>query len=326
MFKKIFMVFVVCLMSLVFLSACGQKMTDGVYRAFKETVSSRGAPEVTTVSVTVKDGKIVGYEIDSIQSHTDAEAKTGYVFNEKSKKELGFLYGMHFRTSGIEGDLTDEAVMNQYKAWLEENDKLEWFEQAELIEKYWLENGVKDPGTEGKFDYITGVTISDNDYVTVAKQAVTFAKEGKTQVITVNGSDLIWVTAKVDKNGKFTELVVDTRQGTKDNEGKFVWNEKTKQELGYLYGMHFRTSEIEGDLTDSAVMDQYKAWLEENDKLEWFEQVNVFAEYVLKNGLTGFEIDQKIVKDDNTPEVLTAVTVTAVHYYNVFTQLYKDFK
>ena len=96
------------------------------------------------------------------------------------------------------------------------------------------------------------------------------------------------------------ELQIDTRQGVKGDDGKFVWKEKTKQEEQYLYGMHFRDSGIEGDLTDDDVMAEYKEWLEENNKLEWFEQVDLLTEYVLKNGLTGFSLDGDKIKKTMT--------------------------
>ena len=102
--------------------------------------------------------------------------------------------------------------------------------------------------------YITGVSIIDNEYVAVAKQAVKNAKKGVTQVVTTNGSDLVWATVKIDKEGKLSEIKIDTRQGSKGTDGKFVWNEKTKQELQYLYGMHFRDSGIQGELSDAEVL------------------------------------------------------------------------
>ncbi|HOA79077.1 MAG TPA: hypothetical protein PKO39_06465 [Bacilli bacterium] len=323
MFKKLFAVLVLGFMSVLFLTACDGKMQDGVYRAFKESLHD-GAPQVTIVTVTVKDGKITDYDIDTIQSKADESQRSGYSFNEESKKELGYLYGMH-RFDAELPNLSDPANLEAYKEWLEENNKLEWFEQAELIEKYWLENGVKDPKEGGDLSYISGVTITDNDYVAVAREAVKNAKAGKTQVVTTNGSDLVWVTAKINKDGKLAELQIDTRQGVKGDDGKFVWKEKTKQEEQYLYGMHFRDSGIEGDLTDDDVMAEYKEWLEENNKLEWFEQVDLLTEYVLKNGLTGFSLDgDKIKKDDDTPEALAGITVTAIHYYNVIDQALKD--
>lgn len=323
-FKKIFVVFVLGLMSMVFLTACDGKMQDGVYRAFKESLNY-GAPQVTIVTVTVEDGKIVDYDIDQIQSHADETQRSGYSFNAESKKELGYRYAMHFPDSGITGDINDEAVLNQYKEWLEENDKLEWFEQAELIEKYWLEKGIKNPDADGKFPYITGVSIIDNEYVAVAKQAVKNAKKGVTQVVTTNGSDLVWATVKIDKEGKLSEIKIDTRQGSKGTDGKFVWNEKTKQELQYLYGMHFRASGIQGELSDAEVLEEYKEWLEENDKLEWFQQVDALAAYVLENGLTGFTLeDGKIKQDKNTPNALAGITVTASHYYEAIEQALED--
>ena len=61
-----------------------------------------------------------------------------------------------------------------------------------------------------------------------------------------------------------------------------------------------RDSGIEGDLTDDDVMAEYKEWLEENNKLEWFEQVDLLTEYVLKNGLTGFSLDGDKIKKTMT--------------------------
>ena len=92
MFKKLFAVLVLGFMSVLFLTACDGKMQDGVYRAFKESLHD-GAPQVTIVTVTVKDGKITDYDIDTIQSKADESQRSGYSFNEESKKNLAIFTG-----------------------------------------------------------------------------------------------------------------------------------------------------------------------------------------------------------------------------------------
>jgi major membrane immunogen (membrane-anchored lipoprotein) len=84
MFKKLFAVLVLGFMSVLFLTACDGKMQDGVYRAFKESLHD-GAPQVTIVTVTVKDGKITDYDIDTIQSKAD-ESRDPVILSMKNRK------------------------------------------------------------------------------------------------------------------------------------------------------------------------------------------------------------------------------------------------
>ena len=72
------------------------------------------------------------------------------ILSMKNEKELGYLYGMH-RFDAQLPHLSDPANLEAYKEWLEENNKLEWFEQAELIEKYWLKMASKTPKKAATF-------------------------------------------------------------------------------------------------------------------------------------------------------------------------------
>ncbi|MCK9427640.1 MAG: hypothetical protein M0P92_03010 [Acholeplasmataceae bacterium] len=308
---KRFLIMIMALFALVALSACGKKEYpyDGEFMAFAHGENL----EVTMVTVTIKKGKITGYYIDSIQSTRKEIIKeeiTTYEskWNEKSKKELGYYYGMHAPQAGTMPVTADN--LETYKAYLEEENKLEWFEQAELIEKAWLKDGV-DSVTYGKnnvIDNVSGVTVRGDTYVKLAKEAVANAKLGKYQAVVVSGSDLYSAYMLVDKK-KIKELVIDTRQeASKETDEDFAWKEKTKQQLGYYYGMHAPQA---GTMPVTAEnLETYKAYLEEENKLEWFEQVAIITDDVIKNG--------KDSKVDKT----AGVTIITDNYYQLIAKLF----
>jgi len=296
---------------------------------YKRQGENYGAPQVTVVKVTIENDKIKEFYIDCLQSTAvkDEESNvTGYAFNEKTKKELGYDYRMHDggRT------MTDE----EYREYLEEEGKLEWFEQAALIEKqdvYKRQDLTTDD--DGYIQNVTGVTIADSDYSKLAKAAVDNAKAGKILSWTAFASgsqvNLVWaegtVDAKgkltslkitVDAKGKLTSLKIDTLQG-KVSDGIFAWNDKSKQELKYDYRMH------DGGRTMSD--EEYREYLEEEGKLEWFEQADLLADYVLKNGLGNVKLDGTKLAED-APEAISAVTVNVNHYVEVMKELLDNWK
>ncbi|MGM0496141.1 MAG: hypothetical protein ACQERX_05715 [Bacillota bacterium] len=260
---------------------------DGEFMAF-EIGEHYGAPMITSVTVTVEDGEIVDYFIDALQS--DGETLE---WNENTKKELGYDYKMHY---GTYSETDDTPTMAEYETWLDENDKLEWFEQAELIEEYWLENGFDSVDVvDGEIDNVAGVTVSDGGYTTLAAEAVQQAKDGITKAYSVSvhygAPQVVWATLDLDDNGDIEELVIDTLQSTVD-EGTFAWNDNTKQELGYDYKMHYGTY---SETDDTPTMAEYETWLEDNDKLEWFEQVNMITDYIEENGWeSSFSVEDSV--------------------------------
>src|SRR5690554_4028382 len=173
MFKKLLLVFV-ALFAVVTLAACDPTeepvertfVADGVYTAFSEELTNAGGPQITWVSVTIENDEITAFYIDVIQSAQTKNAEdvvTGFAFNAQSKKELGYAYRMHGQRSLTEAE---------YITWLEENEKLEWFEQAALIEAFMVENGpAAVTKTEDVIDNIATVTIKDA-YTVLAAQAV----------------------------------------------------------------------------------------------------------------------------------------------------------
>ncbi len=312
---KKFLVMLLSVVAIIGLASCGKKEFgyDGTFVAFENGEKL----EVAMVSVTIEKGKIAGFNIDEIQSsrkNTGTEEEPKYVsaWNEKSKKELGYFYGMHFPQAGT-GPINANNV-ETYKTWLKDNNKLEWFEQAKLIEDAWLKNGVDSvtySGKENAVDNVTGVTVTGDLYVRLAKEAVKNAKAGKFQAVVVSGTDLYSAHMIVDGK-KIKELVIDTlQQASKETDKDFAWNAKTKQELGYFYGMHFPAAGT-GPI-NAGNLETYKTWLKDNNKLEWFEQVALITDDIIKNG------------KDSTVDETAGVTITTTNYYKLIEKLF-DYK
>ena len=345
MLKK-FLLLLVVSFSVLVLVGCGPKertyKADGVYTAFTKEKTSGGGPQVTFVSVTIKKDKIESFYIDCVQSFSlknTEQVVTGWSFNEKSKKDLGYLYGMHNNNNTEVGytkqDLTTTAGLNAYKAYLESTGKKEWFEQAALIEDHFKNVAVSLTVDADKYiTNVAGVTIKDGGYSSLAASAVQNAKDGVTYVLTTSADDIYWVKAEVDAKGKFTSLELNTLQG-QFSDGTFSWRDKNKQELGYEYGMHNKddnsVSYTRQTLTTAEGLNAYKAYLTQTGKKEWFEQANIITDYVLANGLTGYTIitegtTKGKLNQDQTNDALSGVTVTVDHYFHVIEELYNNFK
>ncbi len=285
--RKVLMLFFVVAASLALFGCNSSEFkVDGEFLAYEAQVHTNGTPQVTYVTVTIEKGKIVGYSIDVRQGTKTQNAETGawaFAFNAKTKKELGFDYNM-------------KPVSAIGK---------EWFEQAAEIEKFWLANGVEAMTTkEGNFiDNVTGVSMKDA-YSAVALKAIENAKAGKFQAIYVSGTDLYSVHMTVEK-GNVTELILDTLQMNRASatSGTFTWNAQTKQQLGYAYRMHGQRDLSEAD---------YKTWLQTNNKLEWFEQVNLITDDIVAKGW----------RSNAAEQVPAGVTITTSGYYNVLSQVY----
>jgi len=291
---------------------------DGVYTAFSYSLN-HGAPQIVSVSVIIENDQIAGFFIDTLQStavQKDDDGKaTKFEFNAKTKKQLGYEYYM-FPASGakVDGVLDVEA----YKAWLAENGKKEWFEQANVLEQYMLENGVEAVELDGeKTTNVTGVTVTVKDYVDLAKEAVQNAKDGKLVAVTGHGSDIVWATAKVDRYGKVTDYVIDQLQG-KVVDGAYVFNEKSKQQLGYDYYMFPASGKKVDGVLD---VEGYKEWLAENGKKEWFEQVAILCAEFEANGIYNMALDAS-----GKYITVSGVTIVDNKYIQVLSQVKANVK
>jgi len=263
--KKIFSVIALAIMSVILVS-CGEKefAVDGEFTAFELSLNY-GVPMYTTVKVEIEDGELKSYYIDARQGKV-VEGK--FIWNEKTKKELKEEYGMKP---------------------ISEIDK-EWYEQAEALEAFMLENG-PDAVTvdgEGYIDNVTGVSVKDGGYTKLAKEALENAKANKVIAFEFgytnqNGPQFTWVEVTTNDKGKVVEIFLDVVQSTsvKDEEGVvtgFTWNEKSKKELKEEYGMKVA----------SAI-----------DK-EWYEQAAAIEAFILENGPDAVSVDENGYIDNIT--------------------------
>jgi len=272
--KRFISVFVIALLSIALL-ACGKKefAQDGTFRAF-ELGDNYDTPMITWADVVVKDGKVESITLDALQGTV---TEGSFAWNAKSKKELGYAYRMHEQY-----DLSEA----NYIKYLKDKNKLEWFEQAKLIEDHFLANIGKDLAIDG----VTGVTIADGGYSTVVEKALENARNNKFVdfEVSVNyGSPQVVWAEVTTKNGKVSSVFIDTIQSS-----ELVWNAKSKKELGYAYRMHEQYDLSEAD---------YIKYLKDNNKLEWFEQANLI---------------EKAYKDNKNASLdgLTNVTITTSSY------------
>jgi hypothetical protein len=301
--KKLMLLFLVALVS-VGLFACGDKDDeverefpfDGEFLAYVVSVNTRtNTPQVVFVTVTIENDAIVDYTIDTRQGTRTAtttgegeEAVTTYAFswNPLTKLELRFDYNM-LPASDI---------------------GKEWFEQAEALEAFWLENGLDAVTVDesGYVDNVAGVSMRDA-YTAVAKMAVENAEAGKFVAIYCpagNRPDFYSVEMTLKENGEIDTLVIDVLQSRGvAATGVFAFRDLTKQELGYAYRMHGQ-----GELSEA----DYIQWLEDNNKLEWFEQVALITEDIIENGW-------RANAEDDLP---ASVSITVGGYYSVLASLF----
>lgn len=101
-------------------------------------------------------GKIDTLKLDVLQATTSPTEGT-FVWKTQTKQQLGYAYGMHKNASGT----STEA---EYIAWLTANNKLEWFEQANLITADIIANGWSTTASE---NVPAGVTITTTGYYAV---------------------------------------------------------------------------------------------------------------------------------------------------------------
>lgn len=300
--RKLLSSFLVIL-ALVFVAGCSEKEypIDGEFLAYEVSVS-RNAPQVVSVTVHISNGEIKNYFIDTRQGTRTGEGTEAspyvWAWNAQTKKELKYDYGMQ-STSKI--------------------DK-EWFEQAETIEAYWLENGVEamTVNAEGYIDNVTGASIKDS-YSAVALKALENAKAGKFVSIYCSGTDLYSAEMTLSTRGKIESLMIDVLQSTRNQEdGSFVWKAQTKQQLGDAYGM----KGIGG-----GYMYQDGQWISSGTaSLEWYEQVELITSYIQENGWSD---DLQPVADRggslNGTDLLSdlaGATIRTGGYYTVLRELF----
>ncbi|MCK4551652.1 MAG: hypothetical protein KAU02_01955 [Tenericutes bacterium] len=313
--KKVFVLLIAVFVSIILVGCSNSEfIVDGDFTAYEVTVHSN-APQVTYVTVTIEDGQIVGYNIDVRQgSETEVDSQYTYAWNELTKKELADDYNM--KLFGTKYELVEGT-------WVEQTDEKpdnEWYEQANLVEAYLLENGIDSIEiVDERFSNVAGVTIKDSSYTALAAEALNLAKAGKFQAILCAYGDFYIASMNYDKDGNISNLELDVLQADPDGE-TFVWNEKTKQELASDYGMEGIGAAYEfvgGEWVAS----------DEKTSLEWYEQANLITDYIEVNGFDedlqalagrGGTIDGTTLLDD-----LAGATVHTQTLYDVITALFE---
>lgn len=107
--------------------------------------------------VVTPKGKVESLMLDTLQMNRASTTSGTFQWNLKTKQELGFDYKMHYNASGA-------ADMAAYQAWLTANNKLEWFQQANLITDAIVANGWTANAAE---NVPAGVTITTTGYYAV---------------------------------------------------------------------------------------------------------------------------------------------------------------
>ncbi|MCK7486982.1 MAG: hypothetical protein MZU97_16855 [Bacillus subtilis] len=140
---------------------------------------------IATMTVDAK-GEVSDLKLDVLQATKDAAAGT-FVWHTETKQQKGFNYKMHYNTYTASLADAATATIAGYQTWLTANNKLEWFQQANLITDYVMENGwngdLKPINPTGKgvslygktaLDGFASVSVSSQSYFDVL--AALFAK------------------------------------------------------------------------------------------------------------------------------------------------------
>lgn len=156
------------------LAACNEKeyKHDGEFTAF-EVGTSYGNPQVTWVTVTIKDGKVASYYIDELQSgFAAATIETETVDGEEVEKAVNGEFAWNAKTKK---ELKDDYGMTVVPGTIQ----VEWYVQAKSIEDKWLADGV-DSVEVDEDGYITNMpseaTMVGDVYNKLAKEAASLVK------------------------------------------------------------------------------------------------------------------------------------------------------
>ena len=181
--KKLFVLLLV-LLGALFLTAC-QEEEKGDYTPGMYYASTGGHQNTFGVLFVNEHGFVESIFIDSVYLkrnaegtftwiHTDGSQRTGYATTKMSLGDGdGWGYNM-FWSSYAATD--DTPTMDEYKAWLVANNKLEWVQQVQLIIDQVIEaQGI--PMENNSVDVVSGATITVDDYYSVIADLLEQAKK-----------------------------------------------------------------------------------------------------------------------------------------------------
>lgn len=218
-------------------------------------------PVLSTLKVTIANDKVVKYEIDELQSKPYVAVKRGTT--DPNVDENGYVKAVTWKWN----DMTKREL--EYGYGMETNAAFgEWYIQVLNLENYWLAKGEPVDDEVAK----TSVTITYANYTQMAKKALQNAKDGVVGAITDREHytyDVTFVTAKVNKEGKISDVNLDAHLFG------------TARENTYTVG---NTDYLKFDWNPKAKYESYGAM--SNDK-KWQDQIDVLEDFVNENGWDG---------------------------------------
>jgi major membrane immunogen (membrane-anchored lipoprotein) len=233
---------------------------DGTYVAAAKEYAGNGYKE--QVTLTIQGGVITGLDYESI--HQDG----------RRKSELS---------------MNGEYVMTE--------DGLLWYEQAELLAQYVIENQAVEGLTldeDGKTDVIAGVSISIDGFVDLVKEALAQAMSGAV-VSQYKDGTYVAEPAEYASNGYKDRLTL-TIQG------------------GVITALDYESIHQDGGKKSELSMNGEYVMTE--DGLLWYEQAELLAQYVIENqGTEGLTLDE-----DGKTDVIAGVSIRI----NGFVELVKE--
>jgi major membrane immunogen (membrane-anchored lipoprotein) len=253
-------------------------------------------PVLSTVSVEIRNDKIVRYTIDERQakSFVKSTAEDGtitgvtWAFNAQTKRELKYGYGME--SGAAQG---------------------EWFQTIVVLENSWLKSEPK---------AVSSVTIYHESYVTLANEAIKMAKDGKVSAITPGEHytyDVAHVEANVSKEGKLSNVKFDANI--------FGYN----QVAADVYKADKNVFQFTW-----AAESKYDSYAPMSNNVKWQDQIDTLEEYIEENGFDGLlgsnqnatsKAHKGLIMDGVVPEALASVTIQANGEIYVLTQLLSYF-
>lgn len=279
----------------------------------------------TTVVAVILDskGKILNVNIDTAQTTVGFDADMQVTSDKdaeiKTKKELGFAYGMNERSE-------------IGKEWHEQIAALEDWMIGKTVEEVKnmkvKERDASHPSVPDVPELTSSVTITVQDYIAALEEAAANAVEVKNYnslglgiIVSIDSSrdatdtapamaqvDTIMAATAFDKDGNIAGTVLDTAQARipYDAEGKVATDKndavKTKKELKEDYGMRDRS-----DIGK-----------------EWYEQVEAFEEW-----MTGKPINDVVMLNvtdrgnPDIPELTSSVTITVTELIQAVQEAYR---
>lgn len=273
-------------------------LPDGTkYMNPSEATVKVNVPVLTLVKVEIRDDKIVDFYIDELQSKAVASTvdengfvdKVDFAFNAQTKKELEYGYGMEQR-----------AAMG------------EWFIQATIMENNWL--------ASGDVEALASITITQDEYVALAEEAVQKAKDGKASAVYATGYTVHFVEADVDENGKLGDVTLNAHY--------FNYIDKSTAQYDETAAATYLVFDWDAET-------KYEGYGEMAPGKTWQAMIDSLTDYINENGWDGSLTSGSTINEaysakgvninGENVDTLSSVTITVSNEVLVMNMLWKFF-